>query len=283
MKKTREQKLAEFKKSNKERRLKIAKREGYYTVDAYLKSLEKATTKKKVVEKEKVDYVVAFDTTGSMNLYIGDVKKHVASLIPQMFSQGIDLRMKIIAFGDYYDMEGEDNFGTAYQESEFTNNEKKLIDFVRNARNTNGGDSDEFYELVIKKIRTETPWRKGSRRAVLFIADCNPHDVNYKWFGKRRGIDWRQEAEQAADDGIAFDTLSIHGSDYRWYEELAKITGGAYMPFSSQEKTSEIVKMSLYVRGTAKSKEAFTSAYATAVADGDAELIGSYKSLSTLL
>lgn len=40
--------------------------------------------------------------------------------------------------------------------------------------NTYGGDSDEFYELVIKKIVEETNWREGSIKAVLLIADASP-------------------------------------------------------------------------------------------------------------
>lgn len=284
MNKTNEQLIADFKKANKERRLKIAEKAGYSNTEDYLLSLASPVkTKKAKKAKEIVDYVVAFDTTGSMAGYIGNVKKHVTSLIPQMFSQGIDLKMKIVAFGDYCDMRSEREFGKAYQQSEFTDSENKLIKFVTNAENTSGGDGDEFYELVIKKITEETPWRKNSRRAVLFIADCDPHSVNYVWFNKKRGIDWRQEAGKASKLGISFDTLSIHGTQYPWYQELSKITGGVYMPFSSQEKMTEVFTASLYVRGSEMSKASFTSSYSKAEASGDTELIGTYKSLSTLL
>jgi len=44
------------------------------------------------------------------------------------------------------------------------------------AQNTSGGDGDEFYELVIKKIVEEMDWREGSTKAVLLIADANPHE-----------------------------------------------------------------------------------------------------------
>jgi hypothetical protein len=191
--------------------------------------------------------------------------------------------MKIVAFGDYCDMRSAIVFGNAYQESEFTDDENKLIKFVTNAQDTSGGDSNEFYELVIKKITEETPWRKNSRRAVLFIADCDPHHVNYHYFSNLPGIDWRQEATKAKKLGISFDTLSIHGTRYPWYQELSAITGGIYMPFSSQEKMTEVFTASLYVRGSSASKETFAASYASAVTSGDEELIGTYKSLSTLL
>lgn len=293
MKKSNEELIKALKKANKERRLKIAEKAGYKTAEEYLLSLynvkpaKKAVAKaiKKKVDKIKpmIDYVVAFDTTGSMSSYIDDVKKHVRNLIPEMFSQDIDLKMKIIAFGDYCDMKGENNFGNAYQQSKFTDNQNELINFVIGAEDTGGGDSDEFYELVIKKITEETPWREGSKRVVLLIADCNPHAASYSWFNKRRGIDWIQEAKKAAKLNISFDTLSIHGKSYQWYKELSKITNGVYLPFQSSNKMSEVVTASLYVRGSAKSVATYTASYDAAVSSGDTELIGVYKSLNTLL
>lgn len=289
--KTNEQLLLDFEKANKERRVKIAEKAGFSTTEEYVNHLT-APPKKKVVvktvkgkEKKKavVDYVVAFDTTGSMGLYIGNVKEHVTKLIPEMFSQGIDLKMRIIAFGDYCDMIREHDFGNAYQQSDFTDNQKHLITFVKNAKNTNGGDSDEFYELVIKKIVEETPWRKDATKTVLFIADCGPHDKSYSWFGQKRNIDWKEEAKKAKKANITFDTLSIHGDKYKWYKKLADITGGVYMPFQSSNKMSEVVTASLYVRGSEASRDSFTASYTMAIEKGDEELIGVYKSLSTLL
>lgn len=293
--KTIEQLIADYKKSNTLRRERIAALAGFkngatYLADLGLKLIAKTKPSKKITksvkktktETEMLDYVVAFDTTGSMGSYIADVKAHVESLIPEMFSQGIDLRMKIIAFGDYCDMSGG-QFGKAYQESPFTNDQKELIKFVKNAKNTSGGDSEEFYELVIQKITKETPWRKGSKRAVLFIADDNPHDARYYTVNKKQIIDWKEEAKNAAKLNIAFDTLSIHGNRFPWYAELSKITNGVCMPFQSSNKMKEVFKASSYVRGSKMSKETFTASYAAATASGDEELIGTYKSLSTLI
>lgn len=284
----REEKLKQFKKANKERREKLAKKAGFSTVEDYLKFLSKGTKSKIKVTKEKtkemLDYVVAFDTTGSMASYINNVKEHVKELIPNMFKQDIDLKMKIVAFGDYCDMESATKFGKAYQESELTSNSNDLISFVNGAKNTDGGDGDEFYELVIKKITEETPWRKGAKRAVLFIADDNPHRVGYSHGAKVQNaqIDWRKEAKKAKEQEIGFDTLSIHGDSRPWYKELSEITGGVYMPFKSSNKMAEVVAASAYVRGSKKSKSVFYTAMASAVSSGDTELIGTYKSLSKL-
>ena len=140
------------------------------------------SSKKAVTSSDgKLDMVIAFDTTGSMNSYIDSVRSHITELIPKLFSTNPDLRIGIVAFGDYCDMPNKDTFGKAYQVLDLTNDEKKIIDFVRKAQRTSGGDGDEFYELVIKKITEETSWREDSTKAVLLIADAAPHRVGYSY------------------------------------------------------------------------------------------------------
>ena len=62
-----------------------------------------------------LDMMIAFDTTGSMAQYIDAVRKDVAELIPQLFKDNEDLRLGIVAFGDYCDMMDAHTFGDAYQ------------------------------------------------------------------------------------------------------------------------------------------------------------------------
>lgn len=292
--------LKDFKKANKERREKIALKNGFKSAADYQKHLEenigkveeapkKATKPSKKATKESevfVDKVIAFDTTGSMSEYIEAVRKHVAQLIPELFANTPNLRLKIVAFGDYCDMTGPKEFGFAYQESQFTDNQDQLIKFVNKTKNTGGGDSDEFYELVIKKIVDETPWREGSSRSVLLIGDYAPHPSTYsfKLFGQEYSefVDWRQEARKAASLGIQFDTLKIRPEE-TFYDELSTMTNGVCMPFKSSQKTAEAIYASTLVRGSAKSKKVFTESMTTAMASGDEELIGMYKSLSKKL
>ena len=122
----------------------------------------------------KLDMVIAFDTTGSMAQYIGAVRKEVSDLIPQLFKDNDDLRLGIVAFGDYCDMNNYQDFGDAYQYITPTAIENELIKFVLNSKDTSGGDGPEFYELVIKKIIEETQWREGSTRSLLLVADAVP-------------------------------------------------------------------------------------------------------------
>lgn len=77
-----------------------------------------------------LDMVIAFDTTGSMCAYIEAVKLNIKKLIPKLFEQNSNLRIGLVAFGDYCDMPRKDKFGKAYQVCELTNDETRLIELL---------------------------------------------------------------------------------------------------------------------------------------------------------
>ena len=77
-----------------------------------------------------LDMIIAFDTTGSMARYIGAVRHEVEELIPRLFKENENLRLGIVAFGDYCDMTNAQEFGNAYQCLMPTNNENEIIKFV---------------------------------------------------------------------------------------------------------------------------------------------------------
>ena len=203
-----------------------------------------------------LDMVIAFDTTGSMSAYINAVKTHVKELVPKLFSSNPDLRIGIVAFGDYYDMDSKDNFGNAYQVLGLTNDENEIIKFINEAQKTSGGDGDEFYELVIKKITEETTWREGSTKAVLLIADAAPHEVGYSYRNivSNAQIDWREEAKKASELGIKFDTMTINPIYVEWYKKLSAMTNGVSVPFKNSGKTSQVIEAAALSRGGTRTK-----------------------------
>ncbi len=207
----------------------------------------------------KLDMVIAFDTTGSMAQYIEAVRQEVSELIPRLFKDNDDLRLGIVAFGDYCDMESPQRFSDAYQCILPTDNANDLIKFVRSSKDTSGGDWPEFYELVIKKIVEETPWREGSTRSILLIADAIPHELGYSYenFVTGNQIDWRKEAQKAANKKIKIDTVTI--TDEPWFKELSKLTNGVSVPFKSGHKTATLVEAAVSSRGTMKARMHFDS------------------------
>lgn len=241
----------------------IFKKKTVTTVEETVKVTTEETTKENSMDAVapksigKLDMVIAFDTTGSMASYIGAVRQEVSELIPRLFKDNDDLRLGIVAFGDYCDMENAHDFGDAYQCMQITNNENDLIKFVKESKDTSGGDGDEFYELVIKKIVDETPWREGSTRSILLIADAEPHELGYTYgdYVICNQIDWRLEAKKAANLKIKIDTVTI--TDTPWYKELSKMTNGVSVPFKSGHKTATLVEAAICARGTLKSRMRF--------------------------
>jgi len=286
MDKVKKKLLEDFKRSNKARKITLAKRYGFKTPKEYLEYLEDIAsthpfTSERVEEKEVLtDIVIAFDTTGSMSGYISAVRKHVKELIPELFKNTKNLKISIVAFGDYCDMETNTEFGKAYQVINLTDNPSKLIAFVANAKTTNGGDGDEFYELVLRKIRLETSWRDGSNKSILLIADATPHPTGYSYANRIQNntIDWKEEAILNGSFGIKVDTLACGES--RWYKELSEITNGVHLRFQSASKTQDLLDGYVYTRSG--STAMFAKSMERVEKSGDAELIGVYKQLKTL-
>ena len=243
----------------------------------------KDDTEQKALEKiapEKIgvlDMVIAFDTTGSMAAYIEAVRHEVAELIPNLFKDNEDLRLGIVAFGDYCDMNNAQDFGDAYQCLMPTNNENDIIKFVRESKDTSGGDGDEFYELVIKKIVEETPWREGSTRVILLISDADPHPLGYTYKDYVVGnqIDWRKEAQKAAEMKIKIDTVTIRETE--WYKELSQMTNGISVPFASGHKTARLVEAATNARGSIKARMKFDKLYNSCVDDECLSVFASYQ------
>ena len=225
----------------------------------------------------KLDMVIAFDTTGSMAQYIGAVRKEVSELIPQLFKDNEDLRLGIVAFGDYCDMNNAQDFGDAFLCIAPTANENALIKFVLNSKDTSGGDGPEFYELVIKKIVEETHWREGSTRTILLIADAVPHEVGYSYGNIINGsqIDWRIEAKKAADNKIKIDTVTI--TDAPWFRELSAMTNGISVPFHTDYKTTELLRASVNSRGSMKARAHFDALMEACDDDEMKKVYASYK------
>lgn len=287
--------LSDFKKSNKERKEKIAAKAGY-DVKGYVQYLDNqialwnednvGITKEIPTSPSPslCDMVIAFDTTGSMGSYIGQVKMHVKELIPRLLKENPNLMISVVAFGDYCDMDSAKVFGKAYQVINLTNNANDLINFVAKAQDTSGGDNDEFYELVIKKIVEETTWRTGSAKSVLFIADADPHSLGYSYapMVQKNQIDWKVEAQKAASLDIQFDTLSINKYT-RWLEQLSQMTNGVNLPFSSASKMSNLVEASVLARGGEETRAAFYAKATSSEVTSDSELSKTYSMYKTIV
>jgi hypothetical protein len=67
--------------------------------------------KSKTSNDGMLDMVIAFDTTGSMAGCIRSVKEYVTELVPKLFAVNPNLRLGVVAFGDYCDVKSQHEFG----------------------------------------------------------------------------------------------------------------------------------------------------------------------------
>ena len=169
------------------------------------------------------DIVFSFDTTGSMAPYIQKVRQvatritrvlHpcspptlfqvrdvVKTLVSELLGMVPNLRIGIMAHGDYCDKTGTGGY-TLRRMYKLSNNPEEIHEFMSTCAPTGGGDADECYELVLQKAR-EMKWSKrASCKTLVLIGDANPHAPEYVWDGKAIGIDWKAECAGLKKQGI---------------------------------------------------------------------------------
>lgn len=164
------------------------------------------------------DIVFSLDTTGSMFPCLTQVRRNVVKTVTSLFKEIKNLRIGIIAHGDYVDK-------PVFHKLELTKDVDEICDFVRHAPPTSGGDMDECYELILHEAQ-KFKWRKGTRCLVL-IGDANPHPVGYRFGGNQYQLNWRDEARALVAKSVAIYPVQALGrsSANAFYQGLAEISG----------------------------------------------------------
>lgn len=208
--------------------------------------------------KMSTDILVSFDSTGSMSPVIHVVRQRVKETISKLFSTIPDLRIGLIAHGDYCDEP------RAYFQQDFTTDENALIRFVNTVPNTHGGDSDEFYEYVFHRA-SQLNWR-ADRRLFIFIADALPHRVGYSYNYKTYSLDWRTEVKNLSSMGVSIYSVEALGNRNarEFYQPIADMTNGRMVELNQFSDVVEtITAISYHNLGTKleEYKEELVSGY----------------------
>ena len=195
----------------------------------------------------KIDLLVSFDTTGSMYPVLAQVRREVEEFVKTMFKEFTDLRLGIIAHGDYCD---KDNPYTI-RVMDFTRDEKRLCEFVRETKPTYGGDADECYELVMYTAHDSVYWRPDAEKIFIMIGDASPHSQAY--LQNTMGLDWKDETEELRKQGIK--VFSVHAlAGYRsssrgFYKYVAENTNGVYLTLDMFNEIVDLIKATCYQQG----------------------------------
>lgn len=251
--------LKGYKKSNKQRRVRL---------------LKKYSFNDEMVESDKVlDVIIAFDTTGSMASYRDEVRKVATSFVKELFNNIPNLNMEIIAFGDYCDTNS-----IRFQRSGLGNNQDKLVKFIKECKNTRGGDSDEFYEYVIQQVVRNTTWRSNSDKVFVLLGDAEPHEVGYTYNGQSYNISWQDEIDNAVNVGVNIHTVYVPtgAGTKSFYEKVANKTNGAFLEFKHIDKLPSVLQGIAYSKGNI---DEFENMMEKALVEEDFVLTGYYKTI----
>jgi hypothetical protein len=195
-------------------------------------------------KKPTVEIVFSFDATGSMYQAVDELKQKLSSLLHQLLTDLPDIRIAVIAHGDYCDA------GVYYtlRKLDFTNDIDTLVQFVQSITMCGGGDPEECYELALLEC-SRLNWYKPSlqsdaypediTRVLVVIGDDVPHAPN-EYFK----IDWRQELKSLYDSlGLKVYGVQCLGRDYAdsFYQELADTTYGTRLELSSFSRIQDLV------------------------------------------
>jgi hypothetical protein len=169
-----------------------------------------------------IDVVFSFDTTGSMYPCLTQVRRVVSDVTQRLFQQIPNLHIGIITHGDYCD---GDNVMTT---QDLTDNEKLLVDFIKTAPSTGGGDAPECYELVLHKAR-QLSWRSGKDKVLVLIGDDVPHGPSYR--ENTLKLDWQNELGLLKEAGVHVYGVQALARSHatHFYRDLAKLSDGVHL------------------------------------------------------
>jgi hypothetical protein len=189
---------------------------------------------------QPIDIVISFDTTGSMYPCLAEVRRKVDDTATRLFKEVPNLRIGIIAHGDYCDAR------TTYvtKHLPLTTDIYKVSQFIKSVSATGGGDAPECYELVLREANTMQPWTAGSKRVLVMIGDDVPHEAAHN----PGRINWRDELKSLTNNGIlvhGVQALNRRGAD-NFYRQIAETTGGFHLPLSQFTEATEMLLAVVY-------------------------------------
>lgn len=202
--------------------------------------------------KEAIEVIFSFDTTGSMYPCLTQVRREVKATVNRLFKDVPDIRIGIIAHGDYCDK------GSTYvtKRFDFSTNKEKICDFITKVEPTGGGDAAECYELVLNESR-EFSWSAGKKKVLVLIGDDVPHGKNEAQNYKK--LDWRNELKLLLEAGIQVYGVQALNRKHatKFYEDIAEETGGFHLELDQFSSITDMILAVAYKQQDDKLLQAF--------------------------
>ena len=191
--------------------------------------------------KDSIDVVFSFDTTGSMYPCLTQVRKKVQSTVKRLFKEIPNIRIGIIAHGDYCD--ADNPYVTKI--FDLSSKQKSICNFIQKVEPTFGGDAPECYELVLHEARSLN-WEAGRSRVLVVIGDDVPHGPSYKQ--NKKNLDWRNELALLLESNVnVYGVQALNRSHAtKFYKEIAKKTGGFHLTLDQFAYVTDLVMAICY-------------------------------------
>ncbi len=172
------------------------------------------------------DYVLSFDTTGSMYPCLVEVRGRVEATVDRLFKEDPEARIAIAAHGDYCDKDHPYIMvDTGFKDKWFA---EDLKQFARTVDKTSGGDGPECYEYVLHEV-ANMDW-KSEKKVMILFADATPHRPEEAQ--NFLHLDWRKEADKLGEQGISIYAIQCLNGGYSadsFYKSLADRTNGVHL------------------------------------------------------
>jgi hypothetical protein len=204
-----------------------------------------------------VDIIFSFDTTGSMASCLGEVRKKVSETVSRLMKDIPNIRIGIIAHGDYCDdTEGGSMRTISRLDFIGAKGVNEIVNFVNVVHDTGGGDAPEAYELALREARTNFSWRKDASKALVVIGDEVPHPPSYT----TEKINWFDETKKLADMGVKIYGIRALGNEYAipFYEGISSRTGTVSIHFSNFKLIVDMFLAICYREASAEQLQKFT-------------------------
>lgn len=210
--------------------------------------------------------VFSFDTTGSMNPCIQQVRQNLRDLVEMMTADIPGLKIGLIAHGDYCD--GDNCIKTL----DLTDDLEKIMTFINTTPNTGGGDAPECYEFALQTAKGMSWPKEGG--SIVLIGDDEPHEVN------PNNINWRDECRQLLEKNIKVFPMQClfnasRANVNKFWEEVSGISGTPLLMLESFGDSANTLEAVAYASAGAGAYEGYKMKFFSEVASGDRSVASS--------
>lgn len=189
----------------------------------------------------KVDIAFLMDRTGSQYPCIAELRRSLNNTVNRLLNKNPELRVALIAFGDYADTPYTHGFcDTVY----FTNKVNHLQTFIDSVTAMGGGDAPEAYEFALWQAKS-LDWRDDAVKVAVVVGDEVPHDSIYAKMAIGQEIDWRKEAQSLSRQNVnLYSVQCLNKKANTWfYDELANVGNGYKLNLDQFSNIAETVEM----------------------------------------